>query len=131
MVPPVVGQRGRGGRVVAVGPGCAAGAGAGERVTRPAQPAPGDRKAPMKHFRPTLAAMSIVSGVCVSLLLAPRATSAAGDAPAGKGPATRPVRVVVWDEQQPQQKPAYDNFLGNAIADYLKSRPGFTVRSVN
>ncbi|HEY2586417.1 MAG TPA: ThuA domain-containing protein [Tepidisphaeraceae bacterium] len=40
------------------------------------------------------------------------------------------VRVVVWDEQQPEQKQAYENFLGNAIADYLKGRPGFTVRSV-
>src|SRR3954454_9000365 len=53
--------------------------------------------------------------------------AAADPAPA----AQRPVRVVVWDEQQPQQKPAYDNFLGNAIGDYLKSRPGFTVRSMN
>jgi trehalose utilization protein len=45
-------------------------------------------------------------------------------------PSARPVRVVVWDEQQPEQKPAYDNFLGNSIADYLKHRPGFAVRSV-
>src|SRR3954454_1823405 len=52
--------------------------------------------------------------------------AAADPAPA----AQKPVRVVVWDEQQPQQKPAYDNFLGNAIADHLKSRPGFSVRSV-
>lgn len=41
-----------------------------------------------------------------------------------------PVRVVVWDEQQPAQKLAYENFLGNAIADYLKSRPGLSVKSV-
>src|SRR5438093_10324759 len=41
-----------------------------------------------------------------------------------------PIRVVVWDEQQPQQKPAYDNFLGNAIADYLKELNGFKVTSV-
>jgi trehalose utilization protein len=41
-----------------------------------------------------------------------------------------PVRVVVWDEQQPEQKTAYPNFLGNAIADYLKTKPGFSVRSV-
>lgn len=41
-----------------------------------------------------------------------------------------PVRVLVWDEQQPAQKPVYENFLGNAIADYLKSRPGFHVVSV-
>jgi trehalose utilization protein len=41
-----------------------------------------------------------------------------------------PIRVTVWDEQQPQQKPAYDNFLGNAIADYLKELNGFKVTSV-
>jgi trehalose utilization protein len=44
--------------------------------------------------------------------------------------AEKPIRVVVWDEQQPQQKQAYDNFLGNAIADHLKTRPGLTVKSV-
>lgn len=42
----------------------------------------------------------------------------------------RHVRVVVWDEQQPAQKQVYENFLGNAIADYLKTRPGLTVTSV-
>ena len=41
------------------------------------------------------------------------------------------VRVVVWDEQQPAQKQAYDNFLGNCIADHLKTVPGLEVRSVN
>jgi trehalose utilization protein len=41
-----------------------------------------------------------------------------------------PVRVVVWDEQQLTQKQVYENFLGNAIADYLKSRPEFVVTSV-
>jgi trehalose utilization protein len=41
-----------------------------------------------------------------------------------------PIRVVVWDEQQPAQKQAYDNFLGNAIADYLKKQPGLEVKSV-
>jgi trehalose utilization protein len=45
-------------------------------------------------------------------------------------PADRTIRVVVWDEQQPQQKQAYENFLGNAIAEHLQSRPGFSVRSV-
>jgi len=42
----------------------------------------------------------------------------------------RSVRVVVWDEQQPAQKQAYENFLGNAIADFLKRRPGLAVKSV-
>jgi len=44
--------------------------------------------------------------------------------------ADAPVRVLVWDEQQPAQKQVYENFLGNAIADYLKTRPGFVVTSV-
>jgi trehalose utilization protein len=45
--------------------------------------------------------------------------------------AADPVRVLVWDEQQPEQKQAYENFLGNAIADHLAKQPGFTVKSVN
>ncbi len=44
--------------------------------------------------------------------------------------AAEPIRVVVWDEQQPSQKEAYENFLGNAIADHLKSEAGFDVKSV-
>ena len=40
------------------------------------------------------------------------------------------IRVVVWDEQQPRQKAAYENFLGNAIANHLKTKPGLKVRSV-
>ena len=40
------------------------------------------------------------------------------------------IRVVVWDEQQPRQKQAYENFLGNAIADHLKAQSGMKVRSV-
>ena len=41
----------------------------------------------------------------------------------------RTVHVLVWDEQQPRQKTAYKNYLGNAIAAYLKGRPGLEVRS--
>jgi trehalose utilization protein len=69
------------------------------------------------------------SRVCVvaSFLLT---TLALSSTRAWAQPAQRPVRVVVWDEQQPQQRQAYDNFLGNAIAEHLRSRPGFTVRSV-
>ena len=40
------------------------------------------------------------------------------------------VRVVVWDEQQPAQKQAYSNFLGNQIAAHLKLQPGISVESV-
>src|SRR4051812_45814175 len=50
---------------------------------------------------------------------------------AAAAPAERAVRVVVWDEQQPEQKKVYDNFLGNVIADHLRGRGGFDVRSVN
>lgn len=42
----------------------------------------------------------------------------------------KPIRVLVWDERQPDQKQAYENFLGNQIADYLSKQPGFTVKSV-
>jgi len=40
-----------------------------------------------------------------------------------------PIRIVVWDEQQPAQKQAYDNFLGNEIAGYLQKQPGLAVVS--
>jgi trehalose utilization protein len=43
-----------------------------------------------------------------------------------------PVRVLVWDERQPQQKQAYDGgFLGEAIAAHLTKQPGLTVKSVS
>jgi trehalose utilization protein len=42
-----------------------------------------------------------------------------------------PVKVVIWDEQQPAQKQAYANFLGNQIAGHLRSQSGISVRSVN
>jgi trehalose utilization protein len=34
-----------------------------------------------------------------------------------------PIRVLVWDEQQPAQKQAYTDFLGNEIASYLRQQP--------
>lgn len=40
------------------------------------------------------------------------------------------IRVLIWDERQPAQKQAYPNFLGNAIADHLRSLKGFDVMSV-
>ena len=42
-----------------------------------------------------------------------------------------PIKVVVWDEQQPAQKDAYPNFLGNQIASYLETVPNLSVKSVN
>ncbi len=50
---------------------------------------------------------------------------------APRAKAADPIRVVVWDERQPAQKQAYGNFLGNAIADYLKKQPGLEVKSVS
>ena len=40
------------------------------------------------------------------------------------------INVVIWDEQQPRQKQAYENFLGNAIADHLRSFPEISVKNV-
>ncbi len=42
----------------------------------------------------------------------------------------KPINVVVWDERQPAQKQAYDNFLGNQIANHFKGQPGIAVKSV-
>lgn len=63
--------------------------------------------------------------ISIAMAFLPRGRAAAADpAPA------RVIHVLVWDEEQPKQKEAYENFLGNAIADYLRSRPGFEVKSV-
>ncbi|WP_254509018.1 ThuA domain-containing protein [Anatilimnocola floriformis] len=43
----------------------------------------------------------------------------------------KPVRLLVWDEQQPEQAKAYENFLGNALADHHGKRPGIRALSVN
>ena len=48
---------------------------------------------------------------------------------AGKRATSDPVRVVIWDERQPDQKKAYGgSFLGEAIAAHLKSSGNFDVR---
>jgi trehalose utilization protein len=52
-------------------------------------------------------------------------------APSTVRAADTPIRVLVWDEQQPAQKQAYDNFLGNAIAAHLEKQPGLRVISAN
>jgi trehalose utilization protein len=42
------------------------------------------------------------------------------------------VRVLVWDEQQPEQKKAYgEKFLGETLAAHLATRPGLTVTNAN
>jgi trehalose utilization protein len=42
-----------------------------------------------------------------------------------------PIKVVIWDEQQPAQKKLYPNFLGNYIGEYLKHQEGLRVRTVS
>ena len=42
---------------------------------------------------------------------------------------TAPIGVLVWDEQQPAQKAAYEIFLGNQIAGFLGKQPGLKVVS--
>lgn len=50
---------------------------------------------------------------------------------ANVAPSANPIRVLVWDEQQPEQKQAYgDKFLGETIAAYLAQQPGLQVKSV-
>ena len=49
-----------------------------------------------------------------------------------KSALAEPVHVLVWDERQPRQKQAYDNWLGNEIAERLKATASdFEVRSVS
>lgn len=44
----------------------------------------------------------------------------------------KPIRVLVWDEQQPEQKQAYgDKFLGETIAAHLRTQSGFIVKTAN
>jgi hypothetical protein len=43
--------------------------------------------------------------------------------------AAEPIRVLVWGEQQPAQKQAYENFFGNEIAMYLYKQPDLKVTS--
>src|SRR5215467_12937546 len=47
------------------------------------------------------------------------------------GRAAAPIRVLVWDEQQPAQQKVYPNFLGNHIAAQLRQNSALEVRSAN
>ena len=40
------------------------------------------------------------------------------------------IQVVIWDEQQPSQKQAYQIFLGEYLRDYLTRQPGLDVQLV-
>ena len=44
--------------------------------------------------------------------------------------AAEPIRLLVWDEQQPQQKEGYgERFLGETIAEHLAKLPGLSVKT--
>ena len=48
------------------------------------------------------------------------------------GVAAEPIKVLIWDERQPRQAEAYENFLGNEIATRLRSTgDGLEIRSVS
>lgn len=38
-----------------------------------------------------------------------------------------PIRVLVWDEEQPGQRPTYPNFIGKHIAEHLKKNSALVV----
>lgn len=52
---------------------------------------------------------------------------------AGASESRRPINVLVWDEQQDVQvrSGAYENYLGNAIAEFLATVPGLNVVSAS
>jgi trehalose utilization protein len=68
--------------------------------------------------------LAVSAAVAAGRALIPSEAGASPSTPAG------PIKVVVWDERQPSQRQAYDNFLGNRIADHLRSEPGLAVESV-
>lgn len=70
------------------------------------------------------------SHVAVAATLMCRMLVAGSCLPGTAAPADEPIRVVVWDERQPEQKQAYPDFLGNRIAEELGRRDGIEVRSV-
>jgi trehalose utilization protein len=46
--------------------------------------------------------------------------------------APQPIRVLIWDEQQPDQKKAYgEYFLGETIAAHLSAQPGLVVKTAS
>ena len=66
-------------------------------------------------------------GFPVGVVLLAVTVSTALSAP--RSDAAEPTRILVWDEQQPAQKQAYEDFLGNQIAGYLSQHPDLAVTS--
>lgn len=81
----------------------------------------------------------LLTVTCQGLLFAddPAPIKSAAEKPAtdraDSGQSAKPessISVLVWDERQPSQKQAYDDFLGNQIAGNLEKCSGLKVRSV-
>lgn len=77
----------------------------------------------MPHTRRTFLKSASTTAVAGLLPIA-RLLSATGSS------AVRPISVVVWDERQPEQKQAYEKFIGNYLTEHLQKQAGFSVRSV-
>ena len=65
-----------------------------------------------------------------TFLKASALATAANLLPRARGAEEAAIKVLVWDERQPKQKLAYENFLGNQIAEHLRAQPGLSVKSV-
>lgn len=49
----------------------------------------------------------------------------------GQAATPAPIRVLVWDERQPEQQKGYEGaFLGDTLAKHLSALPGLSVKSV-
>lgn len=76
----------------------------------------------MKIKRMVFIPMFVLMGSVLIISCQKKETQPGGAA----GPA---VKVVIWDEEQPEQKGAYPNFIAYQIADYLNTRPGMSVQT--
>lgn len=54
-----------------------------------------------------------------------------GDMAFAAEPQPRPVRILVWDEQQPEQRQAYGKHLGETLAEKLAERDNVKVTAVH
>ena len=67
--------------------------------------------------------MMSIRAALVHLLIVCASAAVAADA--------RTVRVLVWDERQPEQREAYPDALGASIAEFLNDRPGMRAAAVS
>ena len=77
------------------------------------------------RFTDPLTAMKTISIIVIHFLMVPFSPLMAADP-------VPPLRVLVWDEQQPEQRATYDGkFLGETIAAHLSAQPGLTVTNAS